>query len=129
MTLGYVLQSLRRRPWETLAATVAVALTVAFLASLGSFVSQTGSKLTLRAAGRVPVDWQVQSTPGSDPAAAAKALRTVPGLTGSSPASPLDSPSPRPRRQSRNWPREPGIRSLSHRPQLRREPDRLSAGR
>jgi putative ABC transport system permease protein len=82
MTLRYVLQSLRRRPWETFAAAIAVALTVAFLASLGSFVSQTGSKLTLRAAGRVPVDWQVQVTPGSDPAAAAKALRTVKGLIG-----------------------------------------------
>ncbi|GAC1608265.1 MAG: hypothetical protein NVS3B26_04470 [Mycobacteriales bacterium] len=81
MTRSYVLQSLRRRPWETLAATVAVALTVAFLASLGSFVSQTGSKLTLRAAGRVPVDWQVQTTPGIDPAVATKALQTVQGLT------------------------------------------------
>jgi putative ABC transport system permease protein len=81
MTLGYGLQSLRRRPWETLAATVAVALTVAFLASLGSFVSQTGSKLTLRAAGRVPVDWQVQTTPGSEVGTAAKALQSVQGLT------------------------------------------------
>ena len=82
MTLRYVLQSLRRRPWETFAAAVAVALTVAFLASLGSFVSQTGSRLTLRAAGRVPVDWQVQVTPGSDPAAARTALQGVPGLIG-----------------------------------------------
>ena len=52
MTLRYVLQSLRRRPQETFAAAIAVALTVAFLASLGSFVSQTGSKLSLRAAAR-----------------------------------------------------------------------------
>jgi putative ABC transport system permease protein len=82
MTLRYVLQSLRRRPQETFAAAIAVALTVAFLASLGSFVSQTGSRLTLRAAGRVPVDWQIQVTPGSDPAAARKALAGVPGLVG-----------------------------------------------
>jgi putative ABC transport system permease protein len=82
MTFRYVLQSLRRRPQETFAAAIAVALTVAFLGSLGSFVSQTGSKLTLRAAGRVPVDWQVQVTPGSDPAAAQKALEGVPGLVG-----------------------------------------------
>lgn len=82
MTLRYVLQSLRRRPFETLAAAVAVALTVAFLASLGSFVSQTGSRLTLRAAGRVPVDWQVQTTQGSELSAAAKALHSVPGVTG-----------------------------------------------
>ena len=82
MTLRYVLQSLRRRPWESIAAAVAVALTVAFLASLGSFVSETGSRLTLRAASRVPVDWQVQITPGGDPAVAAKALQTVKGLIG-----------------------------------------------
>ena len=82
MTLRYVLQSLRRRPQEAFAAAIAVALTVAFLASLGSFVSQTGSTLTLRAAGRVPVDWQVQVTPGSDPATARKALAGVPGLVG-----------------------------------------------
>ena len=82
MTLRYVLQSLRRRPSETFAAAVAVALTVAFLASLGSFVAQTGSRLTIRAAGRVPVDWQVQVTPGSDPAIALKALQGVDGLLG-----------------------------------------------
>lgn len=82
MTLRYILESLRRRPQETVAAAVAVALTVAFLASLGSFVSQTGSKLTFRAAARVPVDWQVQVTPGSDPASAEKALSGVPGLVG-----------------------------------------------
>ena len=82
MTFRYVLQSLRRRPSETFAAVIAVALTVAFLASLGSFVAQTGSRLTVRAAGRVPVDWQVQVTPGSDPAAARSALQGVKGLVG-----------------------------------------------
>ena len=82
MTFRYVLQALRRRPSETFAATVAVALTVAFLASLGSFVAQTGSRLTIRAAARVPVDWQVQITPGNDPAAALKVLQSVKGLVG-----------------------------------------------
>ena len=80
MIAVYVLRSLWRRPWETVAAIVAVALTVAFLASLGSFVQQTGSRLTVRAAARVPVDWQVQSTSGSDPLAARQALRLVPGV-------------------------------------------------
>ncbi|GAB1646423.1 FtsX-like permease family protein [Krasilnikovia sp. MM14-A1259] len=82
MTGRYVLQSLRRRPAETIAAAVSVALTVAFLILLGSFTARTGARLTLRAADRVPVDWQVQVTPGSDPAAAAAALRGVPGLLG-----------------------------------------------
>ena len=82
MTFRYVLQSLRRRWSETVAAAAAVAITVAFLASLGSFVAQTGSRLTERAAGRVPVDWQIQATPGSDPAAALQALQGVEGLVG-----------------------------------------------
>ena len=98
MTLLYVLQSLRRRPQETLAAAIAVALTVAFLASLGSFVSQTGSRLTLRAAARVPVDWQVQITPGSDPTSAQKALAGVPGLVGFRPV---------------NYAKVPGLKSIS----------------
>ncbi|MDT4990155.1 MAG: putative transport system permease protein [Actinoplanes sp.] len=82
MTVRYVLQALLRRPAETLAAALAVALTVAFLASLGSFTAQTGSRLTLRAADRVPVDWQVQVTAGSDPAAVRDALNGVPGVVG-----------------------------------------------
>ncbi|MBL7260209.1 FtsX-like permease family protein [Paractinoplanes lichenicola] len=82
MTTRYVLQALRRRPAETLAAALAVALTVAFLVALGSFTTRTGARLTERAAARVPVDWQVQVTPGSDPAVARDALAATPGLTG-----------------------------------------------
>lgn len=40
MSVRYVLGALRRRPLETCAAAIAVALTVAFLASLGSFVAR-----------------------------------------------------------------------------------------
>ena len=94
----YVFSGLRRRPTEAIAAAFAIALTVAFLASLGSFLSQTGSKLTVRAASRVPVDWQVQVTPGSDPAAAASALAGVSGLVGFRPV---------------DYARVPGLRSAS----------------
>ncbi|MDX6229786.1 MAG: putative transport system permease protein [Frankiales bacterium] len=82
MTGRYVWSVLRRRPAEAFAAAIALALTVAFLSALGSFVGQTGSRLTQQAAARVPVDWQVQVTPGGDVAAAAKALGAVPGLRG-----------------------------------------------
>ncbi|MDX6206014.1 MAG: putative transport system permease protein [Frankiales bacterium] len=82
MTGRYVLSALRRRGAETAAAAVAVAMTVALLAALGSFVAQTGSRLTLLAAARVPVDWQVQVAPGGDEAAALAALKGVPGLVG-----------------------------------------------
>ncbi|MCW2671443.1 MAG: hypothetical protein JWP14_32 [Frankiales bacterium] len=82
MNLRYVLSAVVRRPLETLAAAVAVAVTVALLASLGSFVSRTGSRLTLAASARVPVDWQVQLTPSGDLAAARRALSAVPGFVG-----------------------------------------------
>ena len=58
--------------------------------------AQTGADLTTRSAARVPVDWQVQLTPGADAAAVAKALAGVPGL-------------PRPaRRRLRQGPRPAG---------------------
>ncbi|WP_436531603.1 ABC transporter permease [Actinoplanes sp. HUAS TT8] len=82
MILRYVMRGLLRRPAETVAAAVAVALTVAFLVLLGSFTARTGARLTERAAARVPVDWQVQVTAGSDPKGARDALAAVPGLTG-----------------------------------------------
>jgi putative ABC transport system permease protein len=85
VTVRYVLSALLRRPMETVAAAVAVALTVALLASLGSFVAQTGSRLTLRAGERVPVDWQVQVAAGRDAAIVRKALDGVPGFTGARP--------------------------------------------
>lgn len=53
----------RRRPIELLVAAVSIALAVAFVASLGSFVTQSRNALTVRAAASVPVDWQVQVTP------------------------------------------------------------------
>jgi putative ABC transport system permease protein len=83
MSLRYVLNAILRRPIETLAAAVAVAVTVALLASLGSFVDRTSSRLTVTAAARVPVDWQVQLTPNGDLAATTHAISAVPGLQGS----------------------------------------------
>lgn len=85
MNTRYVLTSVVRRPLDTVVAAVAIALSVAFLASLGSFAAATGSGLTERASGRVPVDWQVQLGPGADPAAVTKAVAAVPGLVGSRP--------------------------------------------
>ena len=39
---------------------------IAFVASLGAFVTQSHAALTVRAAASVPVDWQVQVTPQGD---------------------------------------------------------------
>lgn len=80
MTARYVLESVRRRGWETLAAALGIALTVAFVVSLASFVSRVGSSLTVRSAARVPVDWQVQVTSGAAIGQAEAPLRAVPGV-------------------------------------------------
>ncbi|MEO6791392.1 MAG: FtsX-like permease family protein [Ornithinibacter sp.] len=85
MNIRYVVSSVIRRPLDTVVAALAIALSVAFLASLGSFAATTGNQLTARASGRVPVDWQVQLGPGADAAAIAKAVAAVPGLAGSRP--------------------------------------------
>jgi putative ABC transport system permease protein len=50
-----------------LAGTIAgIAITVALLASLGTFLAQSTSSMTRRAIVGVPVDWQVQLVPGTD---------------------------------------------------------------
>lgn len=82
MNTRYVISSVVRRPLDTVVAALAIALTVAFLASLGSFAAATGNRLTERASGRVPVDWQVQLGRGADAAAVTRAVAAVPGLAG-----------------------------------------------
>lgn len=70
----------RRRTLELVVAAVAVAVAVAFVASLGSFVSRNHAALTTHAASSVPVDWQVQVTPQGDPALVARQIRAVPDV-------------------------------------------------
>lgn len=65
-----------------LAATVAgVAIAVALLASLGSFLAAAQSSMTLRASSGVAVDWQVQVAPGSDASAVIDQITAAPGVT------------------------------------------------
>ena len=57
-----------------LGAIVGVALTVALLTSIGVFIASSSASMTQRAAANVPVDWQVQLSPGSDAQAVADAI-------------------------------------------------------
>ena len=45
---------------------IGVALTVSLLASLGAFITSSAASMTQRAVAGVPVDWQVQLSPGTD---------------------------------------------------------------
>ena len=65
---------IRRRPTEFVVAGTSIAVAVAFVASLGAFVTQSHAALTERAAASVPVDWQVQVTPQGDVASVARHL-------------------------------------------------------
>ena len=55
-----------RRPGRLAATAAGVAVAVALLASIGSFLSASKASMTQRAVARVPVDWQVEAQPGAD---------------------------------------------------------------
>lgn len=61
-------------------AAVALAIAVAFVASLTSFVAASRADLTTRAAAQVPVDWQVQLTAQGNLAAVGEAVSALPDL-------------------------------------------------
>jgi putative ABC transport system permease protein len=67
------------RRWRLAATAAGVAVGVALLASIGTFLSSTTSKMTQRASDRVAVDWQVAAAPNSD---AGKVLAQVKGFPG-----------------------------------------------
>jgi len=58
-----------------------VAVGVALLASIGTFLSSTTSQMTDRAVSRVPVDWQVEAQNGAKPADLLATVRHQPGVT------------------------------------------------
>ncbi|GAA2465641.1 ABC transporter permease [Streptomyces mauvecolor] len=71
---------LRRRTGRLIATALGIALAVALIASLGSFLTASKSTMTLRAVRDVAVDWQVQVQPGADPDAVLAAVRSADGV-------------------------------------------------
>ena len=68
---------LGRRPGRLLGVTAGVAMTVALLASLGTFLVSSSATMTARAIAGVPVDWQIQLLPGTSEDVVAKALEAA----------------------------------------------------
>jgi len=62
-----------------------VAIAVALLASIGSFLSASKATMTARAAADVAVDWQVETQPEADPGAVLAAVQATPGVTVATP--------------------------------------------
>jgi putative ABC transport system permease protein len=65
---------MRRVQWRILGTIFGVAITVALLISLGSYISSSTHSLTRRAIAHVPVDWQIELAPGTNPSEVRKAL-------------------------------------------------------
>jgi putative ABC transport system permease protein len=63
-----------QRSGRLLGAAAGVALTVALLASIGAFIVSSSATMTERAVASLPVDWQVQLVPGTDPYAIMTAI-------------------------------------------------------
>ncbi|MFE2874489.1 FtsX-like permease family protein [Streptomyces roseus] len=71
---------LRHRGGRLLTASLTVALAVALIAALGTFLTASRSTMTARAARSVAVDWQVQLQPAAQPATVLDAIRHTPGI-------------------------------------------------
>ncbi len=59
---------------------LAIALAVAFLASLGAFFAASKARMTREAVAGVPIDWQVQLAVGTDPVQAGRSIGLAPGV-------------------------------------------------
>ncbi len=81
VALTWVRGLLAHRRSRLLSTAVGVAVGVALLASIGSFLSSTTSKMTGRAISRVPVDWQVETQNGANPSDVLAKVRRQPGVT------------------------------------------------
>ncbi|MEV6837092.1 ABC transporter permease [Streptomyces sp. NPDC051133] len=69
----------RHRTGRLLAAVTGIALAVALVAALGSFLTASKATMTQRAVRSVSVDWQVQVQPGADPNSVLSLVARAPG--------------------------------------------------
>src|SRR5439155_21516017 len=68
-----------------------VAIAVALLASIGTFLASSKATMTRRAAATVSVDWQVETQLGANPARVVSATRSTPGVKAALPVDYADS--------------------------------------
>ena len=81
LSLSWLAGLAARRRGPLGAAAWGVAIAVALLASIGSFLSASKATMTTRAAADVAVDWQVQAQREGDPRAVLDAVDTAGGVT------------------------------------------------
>jgi putative ABC transport system permease protein len=74
-----------RRSGRLLGTAAGIAVAVALIASLGSFLTAAQASMTARAAAAVAVDWQVQLSPGSDVQGSLSTIAAAPGVSNALP--------------------------------------------
>jgi putative ABC transport system permease protein len=82
---------LRRRTGRMVGQSVGVALAVLLLAALGTFFTSSRATMTEQAVRAVPVDWQVQVSPGTPVIKVATAVARSAGVTASAPVGYADT--------------------------------------
>src|SRR4051794_17970311 len=87
VALSWMRGLLAHRRSRVLSTALGVAVGVALLACIGTFLSSTTSKMTGRAISRVAVDWQVEAQNGANPGALLAKVRGQPGVTRALPVS------------------------------------------
>ncbi|MDX6364062.1 MAG: putative transport system permease protein, partial [Streptomyces sp.] len=80
MIITWIGGLLRRRTGRLIATAFGIALAVALVASLGSFLTASKSTMTHRAVSSVAVAWQAEVQPGADPGAVLKTARAADGV-------------------------------------------------
>ena len=85
LVLTWLRGLLLRRRGRIMAASGGVAIAVALLASLGSFLSVSKATMTRRAVSGVAVDWQVQVSTDTDPGAVLAMVKATPGVVAAAP--------------------------------------------
>ncbi|MYT21476.1 ABC transporter permease, partial [Streptomyces sp. SID7760] len=85
MIAAWVRGLLRHRTGRLAATAAGIALTVALVTALGSFLTASKSTMTARAVRSVAVDWQAEIQPGAAPDAVLAAIRATPGVRAAEP--------------------------------------------
>jgi putative ABC transport system permease protein len=87
------LRGLLRRPGRLAIVTLGVALAVAMLATLGSFLGASKATMTRRSVDSVAVDWQVEASTGADPTTVARSVAADARVTATQAVGFADTPS------------------------------------
>ena len=80
LTVRWLRGLLAHRRGRLAATAIGVAVGVALIASIGTFLSATTGKMTAQAVGRASLDWQVEVQPGASPTRVAAATRAFPAV-------------------------------------------------